>query len=60
MQIVFDIKCYFEDLARRTVSDKFLKDKIFNITRNPNTMDVKKFLIKRLLVVVLNLCQIKN
>ena len=51
---------YFEDLSRRTVSDKVLKDKIFNITRNPNTMDIKKFLIKRLLVVVLNLCQIKN
>ena len=59
---------YFEDLSRRTVSDKVLKDKIFNIARNPNTMDIKKFLllwfikfsINRLLVVVLNLCQIKN
>ena len=25
----------FKDIARRTASDKFLRDKAFNITRNP-------------------------
>ena len=26
---------YFKDLARRTASDKFLRDKAFNIAKNP-------------------------
>ena len=26
---------FFKDLARRIVSDKFLKDKAFNIAENP-------------------------
>ena len=27
---------YFKDLARRTTSDKFLRDETFNIASNPN------------------------
>ena len=50
----------FKNLARRTVSEKVLKDKAFNIAKNPNMMDIKEvlllwfinYLIKHLQVVV--------
>ena len=53
-----DFKC----LTRRTASDKVLRDKTFNITKNPKydgyqrelASTVYKFLIKRLQVVVLS------
>ena len=32
---------YFRDLTRRTVSDKILRDKAFNIAKNKNMMDIK-------------------
>ena len=46
----------FKDLAKRTASDKVLRDKSFNIAKNQNMMNIKKvlflwfinFLIKRL------------
>ena len=31
-----------KDLAKRTVSDKILKDRAYEIAINPNTMDIKK------------------
>ena len=31
----------FKDLARRTASDKVLRDKAFNIARNPKKMAIK-------------------
>ena len=34
----------YKDLARRTASDKVLRDKAFNIAKNPNMMDIKEFL----------------
>ena len=51
----------FEDLARRTASDKFLRDKTFNIAKNPKCdgyrsclpFTVYKFLIKSRQVVLL-------
>ena len=51
----------FKDLARRTASDKVLRDKASNIAKTPNMMDIKEglflwytnFLIKSLRVVVL-------
>ena len=57
-----------EDLARRNASDKFLRDKAFNIAKIPKydghqrglASMVYKFLIKRLQIVVLNLCQMNN
>ena len=37
----------FKDLPRRTASDKVLRDKAFNIAKNPkNMMDIKEFLIR--------------
>ena len=60
---------YFKDLEKRTAADKFLRDKAFNIAKGPNMMDIKEdwllwfidFLIKKLQVVVLNLCnKMKN
>ena len=47
---------HFKDLTRRTVSDKILHDKAFNIAKNPKYHDInmvllqwsKPFLIKRL------------
>ena len=53
----------FQDLARRTADDKVLRDKAFNIAKNPIMMDIKEglllwfinVLIRRLQVVVLNL-----
>ena len=51
----------FKDLARRTVSDKFLRDKAFNIAKNPKydgyqrglASMVDKFFDKKRQVVVL-------
>ena len=51
----------FKDLKRRTASDKVLRDKAFNIAKNPNIMGIKEglllwfinFLIKSRKVVVL-------
>ena len=52
----------FKDLARRTASDKVLRDKAFNIAKNPKYGGYQRrqailwftnFLIKSLLVVVL-------
>ena len=51
----------FKDLARRTLADKVLRDKAFNITKEPKydgyqhglASMVYKFLIKKLLVAVL-------
>ena len=56
----------FEDLTRRTASDKILSDKVFNIAKNPKydrfqrELDslVYKFLIKNPQVVVLICVQI--
>ena len=31
----------FKDLTRRTTSDKILRDKAFNIAKNPNMKDIK-------------------
>ena len=53
----------FKDLTRRTASDKTLRDKAFNIVKNPKydgyqhgrPLMVIHFLIKRLLVVVLKM-----
>ena len=60
----------FKDLARRTASDKILRDKTFNIAKIRNMMDIREvllqwfinFLIKKLLVVVLKMriCQTSN
>ena len=54
----------FKDLARRTAADKVLRDKAFNIAKDPKYHEnqgglasmVYKFLIKKLQAVVLNLC----
>ena len=51
----------FKDLERRTASDKFLRDKAFNITKNPKydgyqrglASKVYKFVIRIQKVVVL-------
>ena len=51
----------FKHLKRRTFSDKFLRDKVFNITKNPNMIGINEdlllwstnFLTKSLKVVVL-------
>ena len=56
----------FKDLTRRTASDKILRDKVFNIAKNPKydrfqrELDslVYKFLIKNPQVVVLICVQI--
>ena len=32
----------FKDLTRRTASDKVLRDKAFNIAKNPKYMDIKE------------------
>ena len=32
----------FKDLKRRTASDKILRDKVFNIAKNLNMMDIKE------------------
>ena len=58
----------FKDLAKRTAADKVLKDKTFNIAKNPKYDAYQRglasmvyiFLIKRLQVVVLNLCHKLN
>ena len=58
----------FKDLAKRTGSDKILRDKAFNIDKSLNMMDIKEtlllwfiiFFIKRPLVEQLNLCKINN
>ena len=55
----------FKDLARRTAADKVLRDKAFNIPKDPKydgyqrglaSMVYKFFLPKRPKAVVLNLC----
>ena len=57
---------YFKDLARRADSDKVLRDKAFNITRNLKYGGYQRglgsmiFLIKNPQVVALNLFQINN
>ena len=56
----------FKDLKRRTASDKVLRNKAFNIAKNPNMMDVKeelllwliRFLIKSPLCFQINLYQV--
>ena len=53
----------FKDLNRRVFADRVLRDKAFNIAKDPNMLDIKKvllqllinFLIKKLLVVVLKM-----
>ena len=53
----------FIDLTRRTVSDKLLHEKAFNIAKNPNMMDINgdlhqwfmNSLIKKLLIVELKM-----
>ena len=53
----------FQDLTRRTASDKILREKAFNVVKIQNMMDINadllqwsiNFLIKKLLVVVLKL-----
>ena len=50
----------FKDLTRRTTSNKTLRDKAFNIVKNPNMMGVKgvllqgfiNILIKKFLIVL--------
>ena len=52
----------FKDLPRRRTSDKMLRDKTFNIVKNPKYDEIDrgfasmvyKFLIKNLLVVLLH------
>ena len=59
----------FKDLPKRTAADKVLRDKAFNIAKDPKydgyqrglaSMIYQNFLIKRLQVVVLNLCPKMN
>ena len=58
----------FKDLTRRTASDKVLRNKAFNIAKNPKydghqrglACIVYNFLIKRFQVVVSNLCQMND
>ena len=59
----------FKNLAKRTASEKVLRDKTFNIAKILNMMDIKNvlplwfinFLRKRLLLVEkINLCKISN
>ena len=60
----------FKDLTRRTASDKILRDKAFNIAKNPKYDNIKgvlrqwpiTFLIKKYLVdqSKIKLCLIKN
>ena len=58
----------FKDLAKRTASDKVLRDKAFNITKNLKLKDIKEVLllwftnvlVNRILVEQWNLRQIKN
>ena len=54
----------FKDLAKRTAADKFLRNKVFNIAKDPKydgcqrglASMVYNFFDKKLLAVVLNLC----
>ena len=58
----------FKDLAKRTGSDKILRDKAFNIDKKPKydgyqrdlASMVYNFFIKTPLVEQLNLCKISN
>ena len=36
---------YFKDLAKRTASDKVLRDKAFNIAKISNMMNIKEVLL---------------
>ena len=68
VRLVFNIiwRMAFKDLAKRTVSDKFLRDKAFNIAKNPKYDGYKrrlasmvyKFFDKKRHVVVLISMQI--
>ena len=49
----------YEDLNKRTQSDKVLRDKAFEIASNPKT-DGYKFLDKNLQWLLLNLCRISQ
>ena len=57
----------FKYLTRRTFTDKKLREKEFNITKNPNMMDINvdllqwfiRFLIKRLQMFLLNIKSLK-
>ena len=59
----------FKDLTKRTASDKILRDKAFNVAKNPKYDGYQRellkssinFLIKKVLVVVLKMriCQRK-
>ena len=57
----------FKDLTRRTVVDKIIHDKVFNITKNQNMMDINidllqwpiNVLIKNLLIKM-KICQTKS
>ena len=33
----------FKDLAKRTAADKVLRDKAFNIAKNPKIIDIKEY-----------------
>ena len=56
----------FKDLAKRTASDRVLRDKAFNIAEIPKMVDIKevlflwfiRFLIKKPLHLQINLCQV--
>ena len=60
----------FKALARKTASDKILRDKAFNVAKNPKYDGYQRgpasmaynFLIKKLLAAVLKMgiCQISN
>ena len=60
----------FKYLIRRTASDKILHDKVLDITKNSNMMDINvnflqwsiNFLIKKFLVerLKIKICQIKS
>ena len=58
----------YNDLVKRTASDKVLRNKAFNIAKDPKYDGFKEgyllwfinFFIKRLQAVVLNLCSKKN
>ena len=43
----------FEDLSRRTVADKVLHDKPFNIAKNPNMLDINVVLLQWLINLVI-------
>ena len=71
VRLVFNIiwLMAFKDLAKRTVSDKFLRDKAFNIAKNPKydgykrrlaSMVYKLFDKKRHVVVLISMQITRN